>query len=47
MKKKWRINWKKVGRNLLVITTLIVLGVVIHTAIENGASYFSTIGYFE
>lgn len=47
MKKKWRINWKTVARNLFIILNLVVVAVLIYTLKTKGISFFSTIGYFD
>lgn len=47
MKRKWRINWKTVARNLFVILTAAVLCFVVYTIKTKGISFISTIGYFD
>lgn len=47
MMKKWRINWKTVGRNLFIILNIVLLAVFIYTVKTKGISFFSTIGYFD
>ena len=44
--KKYRINKKKVERNILVIMNVITIGLVINKIATCGISFFSTIGYF-
>lgn len=46
MRKKWRINWKTVARNLFIILNIVVVAVLIYTLKTKGISFFSTIGYF-
>jgi hypothetical protein len=44
--RKWRINWKKVERNLFVILNVVLIAVLIYTIKTKGLGFFSTIGYF-
>ena len=46
MMKKWRINWKTVARNLLIIGNIIIVAVLIYTIKTKGISFFSTIRIF-
>lgn len=46
MKRKWRINWKTVTRNIMIILNIIVVAVLIYTFKTKGIEFFSTIGYF-
>ncbi len=45
--RKWRINWKKVERNLFVILNIVLIAVLVYTIKTKGLSFFSTIGYFD
>lgn len=45
--KKYKINKKKVARNLLLLLNIIVIGIIIYTIKTKGISFFSTIGYFD
>lgn len=45
--KKFKINKKKVTRNLMILLNIIVIGIIIYTIKTKGISFFSTIGYFE
>lgn len=45
--KKWKINWKTVARNILIIFNIVVVAVLIYTIKTKGISFFSTIGYFD
>lgn len=47
MKKKYRINWQKVGRNCIILLNIITIGIVIYTVKTKGIQFFSTIGYFK
>lgn len=46
-KKKWKINWKTVGRNAFIVLNVILIISIIHTIKTEGISFFSTIGYFD
>lgn len=46
MMRKFKINWKTVARNVIVLLNIVVVAVLIYTLKKNGISYFSTIGYF-
>lgn len=46
-KKKFKINWNKVERNLFILVTGIVLGILIHKISTNGIDWMSTIGYLK
>lgn len=46
MKKKWRINWKTVTRNIIVLLNIATVAVLIYTFKTKGIEFFSTIGYF-
>ena len=46
MKKKWRINWKTVARNLFIILNIVVVAVLIYTIKTKGLGFFSTIRIF-
>lgn len=45
--KKWRINWKTVGRNCIILLNIIIIALVIYTIKTKGIEFFSTIGYFK
>lgn len=44
--KKWKINWKIVKRNLLIVLNIAVIAILVYTIKTKGISFFSTIGYF-
>lgn len=46
MKKKWRINWKTVTRNVIVLLNIAVVAVLIYTLKTKGIEFFSTIRIF-
>lgn len=45
-KRKWRINWNTVERNLFILLNIIVIGILIHKISTEGIGWISTIGYF-
>lgn len=45
--KKFRLNKKKLVRNLMILLNVIVIGVLIYTIKTRGISFISTIGYFD
>jgi len=45
--KKYRINWKTVGRNLFILLNIITIALFIYTVKTKGIEFFSTIGYFK
>lgn len=50
MKKgKIKINWKKVIRNIIIITSIIIIAIIFKNRIIelNGIQGLSTIGYFK
>ncbi len=47
MKRKYKINWQKVGRNCIILLNIITIGILIYTVKTKGIEFFSTIGYFE
>lgn len=46
MMRKFRINWKTVARNVIVLLNIAVVAVLIYTLKTKGIEFFSTIGYF-
>lgn len=46
MKKKWRINWKTVTRNVIILLNIAVVAVLIYTLKTKGIEFFSTIRIF-
>jgi hypothetical protein len=46
MMKKWRINWKTVARNLIILGNIIMVAVLIYIVKTKGISFFSTIRIF-
>ena len=46
MMKKFKINWKTVARNVIILLNIAVVAVLIYFFKKNGIEYFSTIGYF-
>ena len=46
MMKKFKINWKTVTRNVIVLLNIAVVAVLIYTLKTKGIEFFSTIGYF-
>lgn len=46
MKKKWRINWKTVTRNVIILLNIAVVAVLIYTLKTKGIEFFSTIRLF-
>lgn len=46
MMRKFKINWKTVARNVIILVDIATVAVLIYTLKKNGISYFSTIGYF-
>lgn len=45
--KKFKINKKKVERNIMILLNIILIGILIYTIKTKGISFFSTIGYFD
>ena len=46
MMRKFKINWKTVARNVIVLLNIATVAVLIYTLKKNGIEFFSTIGYF-
>lgn len=46
MMRKFKINWKTVTRNVIVLLNIAVVAVLIYTLKTKGIEFFSTIGYF-
>lgn len=46
MMRKFKINWKTVARNVIVLLNIAVVAVLIYTLKTKGIEFFSTIGYF-
>lgn len=46
MMRKFKINWKTVTRNVIVLLNIATVAVLIYTLKKNGISYFSTIRIF-
>ena len=46
MMKKFKINWKTVARNVIVLLNIATVAVLIYTFKTKGIEFFSTIGYF-
>lgn len=49
MKKKikYKINWKKIERNIIILLNIATIGLLIYTISTKGVAFFSTIGYFK
>lgn len=45
--KKFKINKKKVERNIIILLWIIGIAVIIYLVKSKGISFFSTIGYFD
>ena len=45
--KKFKINKKKVERNIILLLWIIAIAVIIYIVKSKGISFFSTIGYFD
>lgn len=45
--KKFKINKKKIERNIIILLWIIGIAVIIYLVKSKGISFFSTIGYFE
>lgn len=45
--KKFKINKKKVERNIIILLWIIGVAVIIYIVKLKGISFFSTIGYFD
>lgn len=45
--KKFKINKKKVERNIIILLWIIGIAIIIYLIKSKGLSFFSTIGYFE
>lgn len=46
MMRKFKINWKTVTRNVIILLNIAVVAVLIYTLKTKGIEFFSTIGYF-
>lgn len=46
MMRKFKINWKTVTRNVIVLLNIATVAVLIYTLKIKGIEFFSTIGYF-
>lgn len=46
MMRKFKINWKTVTRNVIILLNIAVVAVLIYTLKTKGISFISTIGYF-
>ena len=46
MMRKFKINWKTVARNVIVLLNIATVTVLIYTFKTKGIEFFSTIGYF-
>lgn len=47
MMRKFKINWKTVTRNVIILLNIAVVAVLIYTLKTKGIEFFSTIGYFD
>ena len=47
MMRKFKINWKTVTRNVIILLNIAVVAVLIYTFKTKGISFISTIGYFD
>lgn len=47
MMRKFKINWKTIRRNLLILLNIITIALLIYTIKTKGIEFFSTIGYFK
>lgn len=47
MMRKFKINWKTVTRNVIVLLNIATVAVLIYFLKTKGISFISTIGYFE
>lgn len=47
MMRKFKINWKTVTRNVIILLNIAVVAVLIYTLKTKGISFISTIGYFD
>lgn len=45
--KKFKINKKKVERNIILLLWIIGIAIIIYIVKSKGLSFFSTIGYFD
>ena len=45
MMRKFKINWKTVTRNVIVLLNIATVAVLIYTLKTKGIEFFSTIGY--
>ncbi len=45
--RKFKINWKTVTRNVIILLNIAVVAVLIYTLKTKGIEFFSTIGYFD
>ena len=46
MMRKFKINWKTVARNVIILLNIAVVAVLVYTLKTKGIEFFSTIGYF-
>ena len=46
MMRKFKINWKTVTRNVIILVDIAMVAVLIYFLKTKGIEYFSTIGYF-
>lgn len=46
MMRKFKINWKTVTRNAIILLNIATVAVLIYFLKTKGIEYFSTIGYF-
>lgn len=45
--KKFKINKKKIERNIIILLWIIGVAVIIYLVKTKGITFFSTIGYFD
>lgn len=45
--KKFKINKKKIERNIIILLWIISIAVIIYLVKTKGITFFSTIGYFD
>lgn len=46
MMRKFKINWKTVTRNVIILVDIAMVAVLIYFLKTKGISFISTIGYF-
>ena len=46
MMRKFKINWKTVTRNVIILLNIATVAVLIYFLKTKGIEFFSTIGYF-